>query len=366
MEKNKIILLGIFVLLLSQMFMVIAASSCSDPDGMDNKTKTTVTAIVNGKSKDYTDSCDNSGNHVKEYYCKDNKIAHKSILCNCIDGRCTDYQVINKNIDGNKEYKIYLNGNHFMSIIKDGGAVAIRPHPGDDVNGWGSSLYLQPFLPGAILKSTRIESIKEFDDRVEVTMSGKVSMGSAKKLGDWDSNLIFSFDKTNHKIIGSGNYNILLSNSLSDSTGDLNLYKLASNYLDDVPLLNGSIGDTGDMERADVIGESFNFSWIPENQPANFPTELKSRFLSIDVKGMYNQVDTVAQGYAPIAAALKPSLKVILNSTNPATQLVFGGIYNVGQNKQFWSDNVGITPLILKSSTDKQFNFYFTFESMEV
>jgi len=44
------------------------------------------------------------------------------------------------------------------------------------------------------------------------------------------------------KTYGSGTYSINLAGALSASTGDLNLYKLASNYLVDVPLLDGLLG----------------------------------------------------------------------------------------------------------------------------
>jgi hypothetical protein len=365
-KYRLLILFGLFILVLSQIFIVMAVSSCTDPDGMDNKTKSIVTVITNGKTKEYTDSCDKSGSHLKEYYCKNNKKAQKIIRCNCIDGRCTDYDFIKKTIDKNKEYQFYMNGSHFISIIMHTGAISIRPHPGEDINGWGSSLYLQPFLAKATLKNTKITSITGFDDRIEIRMFGKVSRGKSKNYGKWNSTLIFRFDKVNHKIIGTGNYNILLSDLLDNSDEDLNLCKIASNYLDDVPLLNGSVGDTGDMKRADVVGDNFTFTWIPEDQPAHFPTDLKTRFLSIDVVGDYNQVDTAKQGYAPIAAAVKPNIKISLNSTNPSTLMVFGGIYTLKESKQYWSDNVGITPLILKSSSDKQFNFDITFESTEV
>jgi len=173
----------------------------------------------------------------------------------------------------------------------------------------------------------------------------------------------FVYNQTEKKINGNGNYSISLINFLNDTTGDLNLLKIASNYLDDVPLLNNGIGDTGDMEKADVILNSSSFSWNPSEQPGYFPYDLTNN-ISIDVLGKYNNVNTSAQGYAPIAAAYKPSLKVILSSKVLGIPMIFGGIYDTTKSKDFWEDNVGITPLILKQSSGKNFIFDVRFESI--
>jgi len=150
---------------------------------------------------------------------------------------------------------------------------------------------------------------------------------------------------------------------MSESTGDLNLYKIASNYLDDVPLLSGGVGDTGDMTQADVVGEGFSFSWVPPDQPAHFPSD-ETDMLSIDVLGAYNNVDTAAMGYAPISPAFKPSLKVVLTSLEGNSGMRFGGFYDWAERQNFWSDNVGITPFISKTSTKTAFYFDVQFESV--
>ena len=49
----------------------------------------------------------------------------------------------------------------------------IRPHPGLDPNGWGSSLYLQPFLPGATLGGTSVTSYAIETNRVKVYLKGR-------------------------------------------------------------------------------------------------------------------------------------------------------------------------------------------------
>ncbi len=265
--------------------------------------------------------------------------------------------------DNNQENRLYSDGHHFMSVIKTGqGAISIRPHPGDDVNGWGSSLYMQPFLPGATLKNTSIESIAPSDNGVSLRASGKVSKGSSETYGDWNLNMNFTYDNTAKKISGSGTYTIALDALLGDSTGDLNLYKLASSYLNNVPLLSGGKGDTGDMKKADISGNGFSSGWIPPEQPAYFPGNITDT-LTVDAVGCYNNVDSASQGYARIEPAQKPSVSVTLSSQNAGTKMIFGGIYNTSKSKDFWEDNVGITPLILKSSPAKNYNFKVNFES---
>ncbi len=266
------------------------------------------------------------------------------------------YEVKQVNNGNLIEHRFFFNENHFMTVIDDQGTLNIRPHPGADINGWGSSLYLQPFLPGATLKYTKIESIKSTTDGIKLIASGKVSKGKNENYGQWQTTLDFSYNQQEKTIQGKGEYEVNLDSQLSPETGDLNLYKLASNYLDDVPLLTGQVGDTGDMEKAEVAGDSFSFNWIPENQPVHFPQDL-TNYLSVDVIGRYNNVDTAAQGYDPIAAAYKPSMKVILDAQNPETKMIFGGIYDEEKSKDFFEDNVGITPLILKGSQQTDFKF---------
>ena len=74
-------------------------------------------------------------------------------------------------------------------------------------------------------------------------------------------------------------------------------------------------------------------------------------------------MDTAAQGYAPIEAAYKPSLKVVLTSQNKGLNMIFGGFYDTAKAADFAADNIGITPLVLKDETDTAFAFSLTFES---
>ena len=289
-------------------------------------------------------------------------------VCNIISGHA-DYMNSNcysvgQVINGNKvEHRFYCNDHHFLTIIDDDGTFNIRPHPGLDVDGWGSSWYMQPFLPGAVLKHTTIESIIAYIDGIEVKASGYVSKGAADTYGTWNTTLKFTYGPIAKEVNGDGSYGVKLAGSLSSTTGDLNLFKIASNYLDDVPLLTGGIGDTGDMQYANVIGNSYpDFIWNPPTQPAHFPGD-QTDYLSIDVSGELNEVDTAAQGYVSIEPAYKPSLKVVLDSTQAGIPMIFGGIYDLGKSQDFWEDNIGITPLILQPTGIINYNFDVEFNS---
>ena len=90
------------------------------------------------------------------------------------------------------EDKFYYKDNrHFLTVIsetkdKSTGYIqdifALRPHPGDDVDGWGSTLYCQAFFPGATLQHTEhpiIFTVKT--DSIRVEASGKISLRACVK-----------------------------------------------------------------------------------------------------------------------------------------------------------------------------------------
>jgi hypothetical protein len=260
------------------------------------------------------------------------------------------------------EKRLYFGNHHFTTILLDGGAFVLRPHPGVEPDGWGTSLYLQPFLPGAELKHTILESIVVNQSNISIRANGCVSKGADKTFGIWNIDMVLSYNKNAKKITGNGTYTITLNDRLSTVRLDLNLLKIASNYLDDVLLLGGGIGDTGDMQYAHVIGRNFDTIWIPPNQPSHFSHD-ETDNLSIEVIGRYNKVDTAAQGHHPINPAHKPTLKLVLNSNKQDIKMIIGYYFDTKKRTQFWADNVGITPLILKTSQLKQFSFNVYYES---
>jgi hypothetical protein len=258
--------------------------------------------------------------------------------------------------NGNVEYRLLLvdgtNKMHFFTVIDANGAVAMRFHPGNDENGWGTTIYPEAFSPGAVLRGTSIglDSFLVQTDGIGMNISGKVSKGTDETAGDWNLEMKLSFTPSGKKISGTGRYQISLSDVLTE---DLNVYKIASNYLRNVPLLDGTTGDTGDMQKATAKGVgSLNFEWIPWQNPGFFPTD-KSPSLDITVFGQHNIVDTARQGYAPIKPAYKPTVEVKLTSAD--APLTFGAFYDVAHGTEYFSDNIGITPLIRAGSTTATF-----------
>jgi hypothetical protein len=168
------------------------------------------------------------------------------------------------------------------------------------------------------------------------------------------------------QISGEGTYQIILD-GLMAAHGDLNLYRIASNFLIDVPLLSGGSGNTGDMETVQYAYDGgANQNWTPSlSTPGHFPNNDAAQ-LMVEVLGACNEVDTVAQGYAAIAAAAKPSIKLILTSQNSDVGIRFGALYDATKSQDFWEDNVGITPLIADDSTVTAFAFEVSFMSTAI
>lgn len=272
-------------------------------------------------------------------------------------------QIIND--QGGEEYQLTCGEQHFLTVIAENGTFNLRPHPGVDINGWGSSWYMQPFFPGATLKHTAEPTFTATDYGIQVEAAGMVSLNTDDTYGSWNFSMFFRCSPNNKQIAGEGTYQVTLDAPINGQ-GDLNLYRIASNYLIDVPLLSGGNGDTGDMETVIYSYGGINNGWTPKiSPPGHFPGN-ESDYLSVEVVGACNEIDTAVQGYAPIQAAAKPSIKVILSSQSPGARIRFGAFFEPGDSQKFWLDNVGVTPLIPADSTDTAFAFDVSFESTAV
>lgn len=253
------------------------------------------------------------------------------------------------------EKRLYFDGKHFLSILNEDGIFAIRPHPGDDVDGWGSTLYLQPFIAGATLNHTSDIGYNVINvngtPKLRITANGGVSKGINETYGTWSTVLDFIYESSNKTINATGEYILNLTGNLG-GLGDLNFYKLASNFLKNVPLVDGTIGDTGDLEKIIYKGDGFwqnsmfDLIWNPAvDGGGSFPNDLNT-YLEVDAKYNNYIVDTVRQGYQAIAPATKPSLKVILQSRDSSMKVSFGRNYDTSQSTFFWADNIGVTPWV--------------------
>ena len=274
------------------------------------------------------------------------------------------YTVTTEVIGANTERKFRLDGFHFGTLtdVNQEGTYNFRPRPGSDVNGFGSSLYFQPFLAEAVLRGTVIDDVTVSMAGIRVEASGIVSRDTNDSFGTWTSDLLYVFDPVSEEIVATGTYTIALSGFLSVPMKDLNLYRLASNYLNDVPLVTGGEGDTGDMHYVEAIGDTFTFMWFPPEMDSFFPTD-ETDDLTVDMQGQYNIVDTAAQGHAPIADVFKPSVRVTLQSATIGIPMTFGALYDTSVAQDFAADNIGVTPLIKQAATQTMFHFNVTVES---
>lgn len=271
------------------------------------------------------------------------------------------------------EKRIYYNGKHFLSVLNEGGIFAIRPHPGDDVDGWGGTIYLQPFLNGnTTLKYTQAPSFNVVTNNgvpmMHVAATGQVSRSTSQTYGNWNAALDFKFDSTNKKINATGTYDINLPGQLSAITADLNYYKLANNLLRDVPLVDGTTNSTGDMTYLNFVGDAFpggNFvtnSWNFAISGSSYPQDYNTQ-LMVEAVGDYNLVDTPRQGYSAISPAYKPTIKINLQTKNPSARIMLGLGYDSAKSKDFTADNVGVNGYINSSTTVTNYSFNVNLES---
>ncbi|MCB9358886.1 hypothetical protein H6503_03060 [Candidatus Woesearchaeota archaeon] len=263
------------------------------------------------------------------------------------------------------EWRLLYDGEHFGSLIQDRGNVVFRGHPGDDVDEWGASYYLRPFFPGATMYGLESwQTLIVVGSGIHLMMSGMIPYGtsSSNTTGHFDYQMLFSFDKQNKKITGTGTYNINLDTTIASlGKGDLNLLKIATSRLTGVPLTDGTTGNTGDTEDIHVKGKNLDFTWNWLAQSSHYPQD-KTHYLEIDLSPCHNIVDTVRQSYEAINTAYKPGLRLVISNDVPNINMIFGGQYNLAQKTYYWADNVGVTPLMLQSESKTNFNFSVNME----
>lgn len=257
--------------------------------------------------------------------------------------------------DAGIEVRLCLDTHHFGTVLRDTeGAVAFRPHPTTGPDNWGVSLYPEAFLPGATLRDAVLGEVSVTTSGILVGASGPVVSGVAEDVGTWSWELLFTATPETMTVDAVGTYGIELDAALDES---LDVFKIASNHLVDVPRLSGGTGSTGDTSAVDWECDGEASSWDMEANPSHFPQDTCD-VLRIDASGSCNEVDTAALGDAPIQPAIKPSLEVELSNTDSSgLELIFGAIFDTSLGDDPYADNVGITPLVLETSTRTSFSF---------
>lgn len=269
----------------------------------------------------------------------------------------------------NIEYQFYCDAEgmespfHFGTLIvepTDGSTDAVAPvkgrlifrsHPDRaDPNGWGTSWYMNPFLAGADPDRGVVDSVVASGSGIAISASGEVSRESATEYGTWHLEGSMAYDPAEQRVFGSGDVSIHLDGTLAAAGADLNLDRLSSNFLQDVPLVGtGASGDTGDMKECVVryaaSDDPRDFIWSPPDRPEHYPQDV-SRYLELEIVGALNAVDTAAQGFEPIEVARKPTVGVTYTS---ATEEMIAGLrWDETQGQEYTADNIGINHLLTR------------------
>jgi len=263
------------------------------------------------------------------------------------------------------EYRFFRGPQHFLSLLHlKSGALVLRPRPSlAELDAWGSSCTLMTFLAGADARGAQVPVIQCTAEGFRIQAAGIVAMGATDKAGDWSWDIEMRYLPEQERVTGSGVYKIDVDSPGNIALTDANLYRVSSSFLSDVPLLSGGTGDTGDMSKVEVDGGSFHVTWVPDEQPGFFPTDQTNR-LAVEVLGAYNEVDSAAQGYAPIKPAHKPTVRLVLETVDGKPVLSFGAMYDQAAGKQFWADNVGAVGLRLKPLGGESIELKVTFDSV--
>ncbi|KKL98728.1 hypothetical protein LCGC14_1821510, partial [marine sediment metagenome] len=269
------------------------------------------------------------------------------------------------------EHQLLLDGFHFATFVEDGaGRLVFRSHPDqNDVNGWGTSYFLNVFLAGADAGGGAVDNVQIAAGGVEVWASGLVVQSSGGDYGTWEWSGLVGYAPAEQRVTGQGTLDVTLIGPLDQAGADLNLDRISSNFLYDVPLQTGGTGNTGDMSEVRVryaqAGDPRDFTWAPSPaQPAHFPSDL-SMYLGIQAVGEVNVVDTLALGEQfQIDIAGKPTFSLAFSSQSASGEMIAGLSWDQSEGKNFAADNVGLNHLVLQGTSSTDFSFNFLFESV--
>jgi len=239
----------------------------------------------------------------------------------------------------NHEIHLHCGATHFSSIVITNASVGgsfsavLRSRPGTDINGWGPGHHLAAFLgdsdaAGPVKPSV---SATASADGITIVSSGSVNRAGGS-YGTWSTSFLLVYDQPGKRVSASGSYQVNLAGSLAAAGADLNLGRMASNHLIDVPLQCGGLGDTGDTSqvRIERVGLSMAV-WDWTAYPSTCPSE-QSTNMTIDAVGNCNDVDTKAMELTDptIDSVYKPGYRLNFESLSGTPMMIFCGTYTKG------------------------------------
>jgi len=277
------------------------------------------------------------------------------------------YKVIASEVNDIVELNLLYNSKHIMSLTNKDGFLKIIPDPGNETNRESTIWYPQPYLKGAVKGDTQIVNSYADNNGFHLKAMGNVFNSDSLSTGVWTLIMDFTYNLEKEMINGIGEINIVLGTDLDVIGDNLFVYKITSNYIEDVELINpDGFGNTGNMEKITAkFGENESLVWLPYQNPEFFP-EIYNGQLSINVKGQYNNADTSTINKISKEPSYKPSVSIQLKTGEPYAKLNFGASYDYTNNKNYLSENVITNPIISKQTQETNFQFTIEFNSESI
>jgi hypothetical protein len=258
----------------------------------------------------------------------------------CYGGTCSCYHVVPEAAYGN-DHEIHLmcGATHFASVVITNASVGgtfsavLRSRPGADINGWGPGHHLAAFLAGSDAAGPikPVAAATASVDGISVTVSGSVNKAGGT-YGTWNTTMLLVFDQAGKAIGGTGSYQVNLAGSLASAGADLNLGRMASNYLTSVPLQCGGTGNSGDTSQVQIERVGLSTAvWDWATYPSTCPSDASTN-MTIDAVGNCNDVDTKAMGLTDptIVSVYKPGYSLNFESLSGTPLMIFCGTYTKG------------------------------------
>jgi Ca2+-binding RTX toxin-like protein len=219
------------------------------------------------------------------------------------------------------DHRLYRDGWQFASLKRySSGLLVLRTRPDTtSADGWGTSVYLGPYLAGADPIGNTIDSLTVTAGGVQLEASGPIYRPGHVQFGTWSFSGLLSFDATWKQVLTEGVLSVHLNQTLAVADADLNLTWMRSNYMHNVPLQTGGFADTGDMSVVKVLygyppdpsNEPWDGTWYPVDG-AFYPTRASDE-VTITAVGQTNLVDTMPGYLYQIDVARKPTVSLTLD-----------------------------------------------------
>lgn len=274
-----------------------------------------------------------------------------------IDESAGEYRVSTfLNDTGVYEYQLFHRGRQFGVLLETpAGTIGFRGRVDSyEVDGFGPTQQFNPFLNDADAVMRQIDSVTVTSAGFSAAISGAIAtQGGAASAGSWISMFTISYNLNAQQATLNGQTTVSLDEFLNGK--DLNLGGLASNYVHQVQLNTGAIGNSGDMRSMEVLygtqSQPPDFTFVPTPAtPGTFPTDQSAQITMI-IHGEINLSD-------PNRIAIrKPTIRHQV--TLSAGQMTAGGFWTEAKN-DFSQDNFRGSHLVhADGMTGNNFSYYF-------